>query len=274
MDYENIILVKNEVYVYRIPPRQSNRGYRAADWGLDSPFWTGRLRAVAKDKDLTLKLEDRNTGELFAKCPVDAFPGIAVEPVLDSSRYFVIRLMADDGRTMFTGIGFAERSDSFDFNVAIQDHFKWVKQEKEVEETEEKLKTQPSLNLGFKEGEKIKLNLNTRRTGDEPTDGVAKNRPVARIGSTSTGLLPPPPAPSVTRTRGSRVAPTTSSTTYTGTSCSKGLLDSLAINPTSSAVVGENSSVSLLADIFDSAKPPERVQQPTMPAPLSWTDFQ
>ena len=37
------------------------------------------------------------TGELFAKCPVDDYPGIAVEGVLDSSRYFVLKIVDDGG---------------------------------------------------------------------------------------------------------------------------------------------------------------------------------
>ena len=37
------------------------------------------------------------TGELFAKCPVDSYPGIAVEGVLDSSRYFVLKIENEDG---------------------------------------------------------------------------------------------------------------------------------------------------------------------------------
>lgn len=92
---------------------------------------------------------------MFAICPVDSFPGLAVEPVTDSSRYFVLRLkdpsgknylmflfdylicssslfffnsfsfhLFDIGRQAFVGLGFQDRGDAFDFNVALQEHFK------------------------------------------------------------------------------------------------------------------------------------------------------
>ena len=49
-EIERCILVKNEVFVYKIPPRASARGYRAADWNLSAPDWTGRLRVVTGGK--------------------------------------------------------------------------------------------------------------------------------------------------------------------------------------------------------------------------------
>lgn len=38
---------------------------RAADWKLDAPDWTGRLRVVAKGKNMHIKLEDKLSGEPF-----------------------------------------------------------------------------------------------------------------------------------------------------------------------------------------------------------------
>ncbi|XP_077085997.1 adaptin ear-binding coat-associated protein 2 isoform X2 [Siphateles boraxobius] len=182
--YESVVCVKPEVHVYRIPPRSSNRGYRAADWKLDEPAWTGRMKITAKGTAVFIKLEDKNTGELFAQAPVDQYPGSAVEAVTDSSRYFVVRIEDGNGRHAFIGLGFADRGDSFDFNVALQDHFKWVKQESEFARQEATQDSVPKLDLGFKEGQTIKINIGNIKK-KEPS-GPVKSRAVG-------GLLPPPP---------------------------------------------------------------------------------
>ncbi|XP_033084134.1 adaptin ear-binding coat-associated protein 2 isoform X4 [Trachypithecus francoisi] len=157
--YESVLCVKPDVHVYRIPPRATNRGYRAAEWQLDQPSWSGRLRITAKGQMAFIKLEDRTSGELFAQAPVDQFPGTAVESVTDSSRYFVIRIEDGNGRRAFIGIGFGDRGDAFDFNVALQDHFKWVKQQCEFAKQAQNPDQGPKLDLGFKEGQTIKLNI-------------------------------------------------------------------------------------------------------------------
>lgn len=84
---------------------------------------------------------------------------------------------------MHLGLGFADRSDSFDINVTLQDHFKGLRVE------EEALKPQEALNLGLKEGQTIKVNINI------PRNKSATNRsrsPAAAGASTSGGVLPPP----------------------------------------------------------------------------------
>lgn len=52
---------------------------------------------VAKGSQCILFLEDKINGELFAKCPVESYPSVAIEAVSDSSRYFVIRIQDDNG---------------------------------------------------------------------------------------------------------------------------------------------------------------------------------
>ncbi|PZC78571.1 hypothetical protein B5X24_HaOG202030 [Helicoverpa armigera] len=237
--YESVILVKNEVFVFKIPPKTSNRGYRAADWNLQEPQWTGRMRLVAKAEELIMKLEDKTSGELFAKCPIDKYPGVALESVTDSSRYFVVRIQDDNGRTAYIGLGFGDRSDSFDLNVALQDHFKWLRKEQEGEQA-----PQQNLDLGFKEGETIKINMKITKK-----DGSEGSKPRRGVGAGGGGLLPPPPG-------GSRLPPPPSPQHA----------------PSASAAVAPPAANSEWGD-FNSASAPSQ-QQPVTPAnQQNWVQF-
>jgi len=186
-ELERCLLVKQEVFVYKIPPLQSARGHKAADWNLSSPDWTGRLRIMETNRRVRLKLEDKNSGELFAACPVDAYPGPSVEAVTDSSRYFVLKIVADNGRSAHIGMGFSDRADSFDMNVTLQDHFQGVKKEEKI--SKEVLEPGPQLDLAFKEGQTIKVNINIPKSDKSKTRG--------KTGGLGGGLLPPPPAGSI-----------------------------------------------------------------------------
>ncbi|XP_046312308.1 LOW QUALITY PROTEIN: adaptin ear-binding coat-associated protein 1-like [Marmota monax] len=192
LEYESVLCVKPEVSVYRIPPRASKRGYRASDWKLDQPDWTRRLGITSKGKIAYIKLEDKVSGELFAQAPVEQYPGIAVETVTDSSRYFVIRIQDGTGQSAFIGIGFTDRGDAFDFNVSLQDHFKWVKQESEISKESQEMDTRPKLDLSFKEGQTIKLSI-----GNITTKKGAASKP-RTTGAGGLSLLPPPPGGKVT----------------------------------------------------------------------------
>ncbi|KAF7727369.1 hypothetical protein EC973_007612 [Apophysomyces ossiformis] len=207
-EYESVLLIIRECFVYRIPPRTTARGYRAAEWGdLGSAYlWKGRLRIISKGSTCSIRLEDNETGELFALCPYVAGSN-AVEAVLDSSRYFVLKIEHEevqsitmemfffsfgDGRHAFIGMGFQERSDAFDFNVALQDFDKQLRAEKQA--AERVVSTEPKKDYSLKEGQTINISIGqvgTRRTRPRP----------ATTTTTTTGdspglvpLIPPPPS--------------------------------------------------------------------------------
>ncbi|GAA6008568.1 hypothetical protein JCM11491_003351 [Sporobolomyces phaffii] len=210
---ESLLFVAREVYVYAIPPRQSNAGYRAADWqsGSEEPMWKGRLRVMEIGSDAPtrclINLEDRDSGELFAQSPYQPTkpnPHGGCEAVLDSSRFFVLTVVdQQSGQKAYIGMGFPERTESFDFNVALQD---WSKRQ-----SPPKLSSAPgssasssstasphlpaggSRDFSLKEGETISIKLGG--------NSAIKKKPTTTSDSLAGGglgafkLAPPPPPP-------------------------------------------------------------------------------
>lgn len=150
---ERIVLVKQEAHVYKIPANQLSGDFKATEWSLDRPDWTGKLKVMTKGGDCCIRLFDKGSSKLYAECPVAAYPGPAVQSVSDSSRYFVIAV-----NDSHLGLGFADRSDSFDLNVALQNHFKGIRVEEQIAQEEEKPLSFQDLSL--KEGQTIKVNIN------------------------------------------------------------------------------------------------------------------
>ncbi|ORX55634.1 adaptin ear-binding coat-associated protein 1 NECAP-1 [Hesseltinella vesiculosa] len=192
-DFEAVLLVIRECFVYKIPPRTAARGYRAGEWGdlATSHLWKGRLRIFTKGASCTIRLEDNQTGETFAVCPYDPTSN-AVEGVLDSSRYFVLKIESE-GRHAFIGMGFQERSDAFDFNVALQDYAKQLRAEKEMSRrSTEKVDNTPKKDYSLKEGQTISISIGNvgKRTRPRPADAI--NHPLSGPGLVP--LIPPPPS--------------------------------------------------------------------------------
>ncbi|KAJ1964595.1 Adaptin ear-binding coat-associated protein 2 [Dispira parvispora] len=158
-----------------------NAGYRAAEWNVDNPLWKGRLRVMTIGDSCVLRLEDNKTGELFAQCNYDQ-QGVAVEPVLDSSRYFVLKV-EDQGRHAFIGLGFLDRTEAFDFNVALQDY---RKQGQKEEELASEADTKPKVDYSLKEGQTISINIG--KLGKKP-----KPKKDNGISGGAMPFLPPPP---------------------------------------------------------------------------------
>ncbi|KAK4046009.1 hypothetical protein OIV83_006444 [Microbotryomycetes sp. JL201] len=229
-EYETVLFVARECYVYRIPPRTSSEGYRAANWGdMGQPLWKGRIRVVEQGADVPskcfIRLEDSNTGkcrpsdhidecqpmtsallagELFALTPyqpskANSYGG--VEPVLDSSRYFVLTVVdQSSGQRAYLGMGFPERTESFDFNVALQD---WSKRQNPPAvsnlSVSSSLGPSPHLPKGgsrdfsLKPGETLNIKLGGASTKKKANEGNLMGSDTSAGGSSF--LLPPPPPP-------------------------------------------------------------------------------
>lgn len=223
---QRILFIAPSVHVYNIPPLSSNKGHVAAQWTADNnkrQIFTARLRiletAIPKADGETLKtdilLEDPSNGQLFAAAPYTV-PSV-VEQVLDSSRFFAVRVQGEGGRKAVLGVGFEERSEAFDFSVSLQEvrktlgfednagkhgGKKQVKEEKKVEEKRD---------FSLKEGETIVVNIGGRtgrRNREEAREERKEERgfgfggsgiggfslPPPPGGSSGGGFLPPPPS--------------------------------------------------------------------------------
>lgn len=159
---ELVLFQVPECYVYKIPPRKSAASYRADEWDINKWAWEGAMRVVSKGEDCKILLEDNKTGELFAQAPVKENQPLPVEAVIDSSRFFVLRIEdSSDGvvRHAFVGIGFRERPQAYDFQAALHDHLKYLNKKKEAEEMEQEYQSRPSADYSLKAGETLHLDI-------------------------------------------------------------------------------------------------------------------
>jgi hypothetical protein len=129
---QRILYLAPKVHIYQIPPATSTKGYQASTWTANNnklQIFTARLRiletSIPSDREdgdekvtTTLLLEDPKNGDLFAAAPYTSER--IVEQALDSSRFFAITVVGE-GRKAILGMGFEERSEAFDFSIALQD---------------------------------------------------------------------------------------------------------------------------------------------------------
>ncbi|KAI0722404.1 hypothetical protein C8Q72DRAFT_57889 [Fomitopsis betulina] len=199
-EIESVLYIGREVSVFKIPPLKKNEGHRAQEWGdLGQPLWKGRLRIIERSNGVSIQFEVPNTGELFAKAEYDpAKP--CVEAVLDSSRYFVVRV-EDNGRRAYIGMGFLERTDSFDFNVTLQDYTKrWRARMNPADSASELPATPagPKKDYSLKEGQTFSISIPGRQKN--ATTSTTPNLLGGSVSSSASGgglgvpLLPPPPS--------------------------------------------------------------------------------
>lgn len=215
---QRILFVAPKVHIYNIPPLASTRGYVAASW-TDDPkrhIFTCRMRLIetatpsaaaptpsgpGQDYEaeeqikVDVILEDPSSGTLFAAAPYTT-PAV-VEPALDSSRFFALRVQDPSGRKATLGMGFEDRSDAFDFSVALQEARKSLGIEpeearREKERSRKKEEQEVKRDYSLKEGETITVSFGG--------SGLGRRRPQSTsvgteevTGSLNSFALPPPP---------------------------------------------------------------------------------
>ncbi|GBG72185.1 hypothetical protein CBR_g11118 [Chara braunii] len=191
-----VLFQVKECYVYKIPPRKSNLSYRADEWDINNWTWQGALRVVSKGTSCSIRLEDPNSGELFAQSPIRVNEPLPLEAVVDSSRFFVLRVEDSSGphvRHAFVGVGFRERTQAYDFNAALQDHLKYVHRKREAEEAAKEYRGKTSTDYSLKEGQTLRLQI---RTSTSARSYPKQNSPLLadrssgkRLSATSGGTL-------------------------------------------------------------------------------------
>jgi hypothetical protein len=216
---QRVLFVARSVHVYAIPPLTSMKGYTAADWTTPDPatgktrqIFTARLRTLEtalpvsdtnqQEKVKTdILLEDPDNGSLFAAAPYTDIG--AVEHVLDSSRFFVLRVVGE-GRKAILGIGFEDRSEAFDFGVALQETRKilgFVEGSSSSGEKPQNTGVSPdpqpdqassTKDYSLKPGQTISVNVGRRRPADT-RDMVSPTTAAKEEEKALFSILPPPP---------------------------------------------------------------------------------
>ena len=199
---QRVLFIASKVHVYNIPPLTSTKGYTASTWTADNnkrQIFTARLRIIetavpdlngSEKVNTDVVLEDPKEGTLFAAAPYTS--AAVVEQVLDSSRFFAVRVVGEGGMKAVLGIGFEQRSEAFDFGTTLQDVAKVLGLDKDNAPGQRKSfgKTQtetkaPAKDYSLKEWQMISVDI-----------GGKGKRPKAPAASDSDALfsIPPPPA--------------------------------------------------------------------------------
>ncbi|KAH8061556.1 hypothetical protein JL722_4187 [Aureococcus anophagefferens] len=128
-----------ECFLYKVPPLKIASGHRAEDWGLGSPQLTGRVEIVGVGTTAEVRVFKQDDGaKPVAVCPVrcaagSSAVGAVVDDVVDSSRYFVLRLEDAKKRKAYLGLGFRERDVAYDFKATLCDFKRSVDREEKAE---------------------------------------------------------------------------------------------------------------------------------------------
>ncbi|MED6144287.1 hypothetical protein PIB30_014372 [Stylosanthes scabra] len=194
---------------------------RADEWDVNKWAWEGILKVVSKGEECIIRLEDKKTGELYARAFLRKGEPHPVEAVIDSSRYFVLRIEENiDGRLRhaFIGIGFRERTEAYDFQAALHDHMKYLNKKQTAEEMEQHYQQSSSVDYSLKEGETIVLQLKNSKSGrglkskffEQSQSNFSEEKGAKPDSPVSIKLPPPPPPGSLSPVASMQPSPTNS----------------------------------------------------------------
>ena len=144
------------------------------------------IPSSSSDRDLlsvTINLEDPATGELFAASPYVS--EAVVQSALDSSRFFAVRVVGEGGMKATLGIGFEDRSEAFDFGIALSEARKVLGWEK-AKGTE---KNDVFKDFSLKEGEKIHIQVGGKGRKESDSSAATVER---EDGQALFSIAPPP----------------------------------------------------------------------------------
>lgn len=118
------LMNKRPVNVFQIPPIASAKGHKAEDW-RGKQIWTGFCRIMMEGEPSNkckVQLLNEADNSLFAQALIlDEDYDKIVQRCFDSSRFFALLLINDNGQKAMVGVGFPERNDSFDFVAGLED---------------------------------------------------------------------------------------------------------------------------------------------------------
>lgn len=200
---QRVLFVSRTTHVYNPPALTNTSQHIASTWTtpVSRQIFTARLRILETATPLPsggeklkadILLEDASTGELFAAAPYTS--AAVVEPVSDSVRFFAVRVQDPAGRKATLGIGFEERTEAFDFSVALQEIRKTlniVQPGDEGLKKTKKLEKDAQRDFSLKEGETITISLGGASGGKGRR--AAKSSPGNEQSMGGGFSLPPPP---------------------------------------------------------------------------------
>ncbi|ELP92664.1 adaptin ear-binding coat-associated protein, putative [Entamoeba invadens IP1] len=153
-DFQDTVLFKKDSMIFRVVGTNGEVHRNAGEWKQDDFMWKGDCQVVKRDTKLRVIFSDKS-GVPF--CFSEISTG-AVEPVNDSSRFFIVNVTeTNGGRKAIIGAGFSERGDAMEFKEAIEETHK------EEKGREEKLEEESHVEVeDFEIGENEKVTIQVK----------------------------------------------------------------------------------------------------------------